>query len=575
MAGVLPTLAAGFGVVAGASAAQPQSLPETVGPVLELPQFTVHGRADIPESDAWLYGSLPGFEVLSTASDRRTRRLLQEFRLFDEGLRVVWPIPRAVPARPVLLIVCGRGADFARFEAGTKPPPRGTGRATRWLQGGAQTAFVVDVATQSLDLAMPNVAMESALTGGTRRSPTGEDEEEEGTTALGDSFAEEGLSVDGGQQLCREYVRYLLSRNEPRMPPWLEEGLAQIFMGMKVTPRTITFARLTPSSQVPVDVEGDFNAALRNRSLLSLGDFFAVARTSPLAEHAIGSAWAKQAQAFVHLGLYGRKGRFRPAFLQLVERASRAPVTEAVFRECFGFGFKRMEMELREHVELPQFDYFKFSLKSGSELGGEAIGPLRDATPDEVGRMLGDALALADERTAALRELRLAYARGAREARFLAALGNAELAGGSASRGRELLEKAVAARVDRSEAHVALVQARLAEITGELDAAHTAALLRVLFDARRDASPSAAVYRLMGVVWTHSQVTAAPANLEVLYEGLAQFPGDADLACSLAGLEIRLGHQGEARKLVAVGLRTVADENLRARLLGLEMLLGK
>lgn len=173
MAGVLPTLAAGFGVVAGASAAQPQSLPETVGPVLELPQFTVHGRADIPESDAWLYGSLPGFEVLSTASDRRTRRLLQEFRLFDEGLRVVWPIPRAVPARPVLLIVCGRGADFARFEAGTKPPPRGTGRATRWLQGGAQTAFVVDVATQSLDLAMPNVAMESALTGSAAVRPPG------------------------------------------------------------------------------------------------------------------------------------------------------------------------------------------------------------------------------------------------------------------------------------------------------------------------------------------------------------------------------------------------------------------
>lgn len=557
-------LCAGY---AGGVRAAPSMVVE--GPTVELPEFVVSGQAELPQPEPWRYTTTPGYEVLSTATDRATRRLLQQFQLFEAALKIVWPVERPARSRPAVLILCGRGKDFDRFDAvGRGAAPLG-GRATRLLENGTQTIFVVDLATRYLSL--PPMA---APGGAARPGPAAEGEDTDVADADVPAGDEDGIRVNGSQQLCREYVRHVLGRHQPRLPPWLEEGLAQLFMGMEVSRSSITFARLTPTLQLVEGDEGEFHSALRGRPLLPLGELFAMERDAPEATHAIGSIWAKQAQAFVHLGLYGGKGRYRTAFLRFATRAAAAPVSEQMFIECFGFDYRRMERELRLHVQVPRFEYFKFTAEPGRGLTVPAAPELRDATPDEVGRLLGDALALAGDDAQALRERRLAQARGARDPRVLAALGEAEIARGNAQRGHELLARAVAADVDRPEAYVALARHRLAETADPLDARTAAEILRLLFDARRLAPPDAGVYRTIATVWTRSAVTPSTANLEVLYEGLGHFPRDAVLACALAGLEERLGHLEEARRLVTLGLRTSTDDATRGQLEQMERALG-
>src|SRR5690606_8512664 len=52
------------------------------------------------------------------------------------------------------------------------------------------------------------------------------------------------IAVEHDKLLYREYVRFLLSRNEPRLPAWFEEGLSQIMMKMRFDRRWIEFAKL-------------------------------------------------------------------------------------------------------------------------------------------------------------------------------------------------------------------------------------------------------------------------------------------------------------------------------------------
>jgi len=55
--------------------------------------------------------------------------------------------------------------------------------------------------------------------------------------------------------------------------------------------------------------------------------------------------WDSQAYEFVHLCLYGMGKRYQKPFLQFVSRAGREPVTEAMFQECFGMSYRKMELE--------------------------------------------------------------------------------------------------------------------------------------------------------------------------------------------------------------------------------------
>src|SRR3712207_2149400 len=82
---------------------------------VELPTLTVTEMPEPLPPESWRYTKAGSFEVLSNASAETTRRLVEEFQMFDRALRIVWPsLPGALPSSSPL-IFCARGGKFDQF----------------------------------------------------------------------------------------------------------------------------------------------------------------------------------------------------------------------------------------------------------------------------------------------------------------------------------------------------------------------------------------------------------------------------------------------------------------------------
>src|SRR5688500_19578817 len=90
--------------------------------VVELPKFVVTDSRELPQPEAWRYAVVPGFEILTNASDRATQRMLRDFGMFRQALSHVWPIPQRL-SQTTSLIICGRGNKFDAFVPAGKVVP--------------------------------------------------------------------------------------------------------------------------------------------------------------------------------------------------------------------------------------------------------------------------------------------------------------------------------------------------------------------------------------------------------------------------------------------------------------------
>src|SRR5262249_25168309 len=182
-------------------------------------KFVVTDSRELPKPESWKYATIPGFEILTNASDRATQRLMRDFGMFRQALSYVWPVPQRV-AYTTSLIICGRGNKFEAFVPAAKVVPD-AGFASLFLKQGNQAAIIIDLEATTLNVLNIDGADDAA---------TGTD------SGM--------ISVEHDKQLYREYVRYLLSQSEPRFPAWLEEGLSQIIMKMQFDKRWIEFAKI-------------------------------------------------------------------------------------------------------------------------------------------------------------------------------------------------------------------------------------------------------------------------------------------------------------------------------------------
>jgi len=511
--------------------------------LVELPEFVVNERLDLPEPDPWLYTATPGLEVLSTASTRTTRALMERLMLFDAALRLVWPLPAPGTDAGLHLVLCGRDGDFARFTGQSNETAAQSGSISLLLPG-KPSILIVDAYTKALPFA-PQTFIRMPKRLGISQSRDPEEEDQPDPEMDGDDGSQ--TYVDLTRQLCREYVRHVLSLSTPRLAPWVEEGIAQIMSHGEVTRRSITFARLTPASELSPGDEGDFLTALKHQRLIPFEKFFSVTRDDTEVRNPIGSLWVHQAHAFAHLCFYGAKGKYRRGFEQLAQRAARGPVTEEVFRQCFGGGYREMEEALDDYIAFPRFTYARLTLGKDAGLAAPTLSEPRPATADEVGLLVGEALQRADQTKTALREWRLAYARGAKSARLLTTLAAAEFAAGREARALELSQKAVTAAATDPAPYLAVVRAQLATApAGPLSVPALRAALSVLFAARQNVSPDREIYLAIARVWQRGIVPPQPAHLGVLHEGLGHFPNDVDLLVATAQLERLAGRDAEA-----------------------------
>lgn len=534
-------------------------------PMITLPDLKVTSHADLPPPESWLYGRIGGFEVLSNASDRATRRMLSDFAKFTQAMSLVWPAP-SKPLPVSTLILCGRGGGFGAF-----PPADATKNdaivPSVLLRNREQMTIVVDTDADRVNVNPATVEVTGPVS--------------------------TEYEVNHYRLFYREYVRYLISQTEPRPPIWVEEGIAQIVMDADVDDKSLIYGKINslrggaaggisdllgelegvdPSADIGAVVgEQPFNVVLQRKQLIPFDRFFALTADSPEARNPLGNnLWSKQAYAFVHFCLFGENLRYQQALSTFVSRLAREPLSESLFKECFKIGYKDMGKELRAYILYTKHKYQRYALQKDDQLSAKNI-QLRDATTAEVGLIKGDALRLGGHFDAAFAAYRSAWLRGAREPALLAGMGMTEIALNHWDRAREFLEAAAQAHPPLPSTYVALARLRLDDsiahpaANGKLSATQLNLVLTPLFEARKYQPPLPETYELIASTWAHSSVAPTIDHLAVLDEGIRAFPRNSALLYSAAQLYQQANAPTIAASIARAGIRFSADDAAKSR----------
>jgi L-rhamnose mutarotase len=391
-------------------------------PVVELPAFEVRDTRILPLPESWRYSEVPGFEILSKLSERETRRFVNDFLLLQQVIEIIMPgLTRGQVAVPTALILCGRGNGFEEFLP-TKEYEDRYFRNSQFFKNQERAAIVVD-------FALPELRFND----------------------------QETIESDPYRAFYIEYFRFLIRKQLTQAPPaWFEEGLVQLFGAIDFTKKWIVFGQI--GDGFGATKIGDFNQVLSRRAIMPMGEMLKHEGPRNRSRY-----WQAQCYAFVHMCLYGANQKYQKGFVQFVTRLGSEPLSEQLFKECFGRTYKQMALELRGHCEFTVYKAMHYTAKKGQQIPEPPAITLRDATDAEVGRIKGEVLRLGGHGEKALNALIAPYVRGERDPRLLAALGLDELQAGRPDRARKFLEAAAQAKVVRARAHLELARLRLEE----------------------------------------------------------------------------------------------------------------
>jgi hypothetical protein len=532
-------------------------------PSLVLPTMEIRAGRELPPPEAWRYAEIPGFEILSSVSDRKTQDLLRDFQFFNQAVGVVWPSLLGPANQPTTLILCGPGDRFSSFVPAASEAAPFAGKVSLFFRNAEHAVIILDLQAKELALA----------------DQDGRDD------AAGDGY----LEIDSYRQLYRDYVHSLLARRRPRLAAWVEEGLTQLLMGLKFTSTSIEFAQLDDPNVISHEQanaqainaanaasgEGDlavvargaaedrdFNASLARTRLLPLSEMFAVTHDSATARNPVGSRWSKQCMALVHLCLYQTGGRYQKPFMTYLSRTATEPATEKLFQECFGVSYQEMLLELRNYIDFTAYKSIRWNAKKGAGFPPPVTVSLRDATESEVGRIKGESYALANLHPAALAAFAAPMRRGERDPRLYAAVGLYEIEQSQPARARPYLEAATAARIERPRAYLELARLRFQDAlarpdgpNGTLSGAQSNGILALLRVARTQPPVLAEVYELMSETLVRAEGAPERDYLVLLSEGVQRYPNRFGLIYQAAQLFLRAGDIQSATALVTHGLR--------------------
>ncbi|HZZ19610.1 MAG TPA: hypothetical protein VFE25_09580 [Opitutaceae bacterium] len=343
-----------------------------------------------------------------------------------------------------------------------------------------------------------------------------------------------------------------------------------------------------------------------------LGELFSEA---PPRADAIGP-WESEAALLVRWALLG-PGKDNVdqsnAFRELVRRARKEPITEKVFRECFGYGYDKMESDLALFLKTTIGKPMLVDLDMPSNFPKPV---LYQATADQVGRILGDWLRMEGdslkERDPDMSRESLYYAgrtvlRAYREdnglihhmdpaapdqpsptpapagspttaldlsaakihdPRLLTVLGLYARDVGSNKKAREFLAAGTEAKVVRPRAYFVLSELLLKRALakpdgaeGRISAAQGQSALVPLRLALKSGA-TAEIYRLMVDIWANGDARPTEADAEELASGAELFPRDTELAYNTALICAKGGQAKVAARLIDKAVEfAVSQEN--------------
>ncbi|HXQ80706.1 MAG TPA: hypothetical protein VN775_05310 [Opitutaceae bacterium] len=313
----------------------------------------------------------------------------------------------------------------------------------------------------------------------------------------------------------------------------------------------------------------------RHLALLPLGDVF-----SGSVSAGQRGVWNAESALLVRWGLY--KSASRQAFLDLVDQATREPITEQLFRKYLGIGYAEAQERLSDFLPSAVSETIRVPIAAPPE---EELRT-REATSDEVARIIGDWGRLEgrtegpqyfEYRRECLDQAdklfeRISSRRNA-DPLFLAAFGLYEIQAGDSLRARKALEAATAAGVVRPRAYVELARMQLdaalpsaQEGIGDLSDAEFAEILGLLATARLQMPSLLSCYFVLARALEHAPVKPAPEDLKALDDATRLFPQNASLAYRVATLHKRLGHDARATAIIERAMKFAESDQERSML---------
>jgi hypothetical protein len=554
---------------------------------IELPTMRVNDTRALAKPEEWSYGQVPSFDVISSAPNRVTQQLISSFYLFEQALDIVWPGLRDSTQSPLTIVLAGKG-EFEDFKPKqTDDTKHLGGTASLLLAKGDRRYIVVNLSVSDLFIA-----------GAPRDGSNDSVDEYLGEERVGGRLG--GVTVDYEAQLRREYVRMLLEKLNPRFPVWVEEGLAQLLRGMDVDHQRIRFAKVeglqltrnSPGAQTAESealgsmgngsahdgavmrggqgsMDSGFHSAFVERGLMSFPEMFAVERDSPEVQNSIGGLWGKQCYAFVHLCLYGEGQRYQKPFLTFLNRLRSEPVSEELFKECFGMDYRKMATTMRAYITDTASKSYTFTpaKKSGRKnLFDQTPIEFRLAKQSELAQVKGALYEISGRTDDARAELFLAYRRGEREPALLAEIGLLELSLGETERARKFLEESVKAGIVQPAAYLALANLRWTDLAKEfggetkIPADRIEPVTSLLRTAANQPNPPVVIFERLVKIFEQVNQRISPADEKLLVQACVWYPHNLRLAFSTARLCAQGTRLSDAHALAEHGLRYAPDE---------------
>lgn len=542
-------------------AAEPAAPDSEIVPLAPLVAGERAAPTPLRATTNWLHGRIGEFEVLSSVGARETVEFAKRFHEAHQLFGDLFPTVNVAKRRPLTLVLCGTHATFRELQPADSSAARERGvEPTTFLLGDDNLAVLgIDLSARG-----PAVASRDAAGGARNSSPLGP-----------------------SSQVKREYVRFVLSQGEGRVPAWLEEGVAQLFALTETVEGKLRFGPLSPELVAQLESvpgEGELARLDRRDGLEALAVFFQRRGFMPLDEFFARSAYADdprdlsrgtfalQSLAFVHYCLYAKDGAQQMAFTNFVTRLGREPATEAMFTACFGKNHRAFLAELRAHVQESRY----------GEVAAREYQPapmpepvLRAAKPVEWLRVTGDAQRLGGRLDDAARTLQLALENNHTDGRLYAAIGALQSQRNQPDEALLAFRNAATAKVDLPGPYLALARYRLRassqdEADGMLTRREFVSAMRFIMAAHAQMrAPRRDVYQTAAAAWIRSPVSPLNENLEILEEGVQAFPSDTWLVADTAELKRRIGRIEDAHRLAQLGLRVARDEAVRSRFVNL------
>ncbi|PTX91415.1 hypothetical protein [Opitutus sp. ER46] len=499
---------------------------------VQLPPMIVsENTSDRP----WRYVGTPQMEVLGRCDDGVLKDMVTRTYRLNELLGMLLPPAlqhQTTHPRQVILVdaksVPGLSREFlAQFGGLTYARPPATSNPSPAPGRPGQPGVVVDPSVPGT--ALPPLPGEARIQ--TIPSPVLYDLDRVATFAIA-----ERSSIDlTAMCFTPEYVRLLLVGRTPELPAWYVAAWLRLYPACDFRDKAIHVAPLIWLNEAETRVlRDDPDAPRRVMPLVDLLGGWPSAADKAAVEH-----WTVQAELLLRWALLNPERR--AALARYIGTAARAGDSEALFRECFGFGYA----DARDYLS----DYLPTAVRKGVvfELAKPAKPPRlrpRDATPAEIGRIKGDwerletafvrkrypefvgpYLMLARQTITRAREV------APQDPGLLAVAGLLECDEGDHAAARPLLEAAVAGARCSPRVYVELAGLRLEDFTRSddnefqpLGPGQASFVLETLAPALEQQPALPATYALMAAVWARSATGVGPKEIALLDEALLRFP---------------------------------------------------